>query len=388
MCDSCRTVVGLGCLCCCQYKCSLSKTAAALAFIPPSPSTYTVKSNGNKNRIAYSYKELEEDEHFARASNSSEVFWMARGQNCQVPVVWLRGSRDVAEGDSPPLVLLHCHANATDIGVMMGNYLELSDFLGVDVVGFEYTGYGDSQGAMRTSNIFDDVVAAYDFVVSSGVPSSRILVYGQSIGSAPACYLASFKPVGGLVLHSPIASGLQVIDPKPGGCCQPSCFLCCFDVFRNDWRIGKVRCPVLIMHGQRDEVVPFCNATKLRDRCKRSENCQTYFNPNAGHNNFVESDRQGYFREMQSFVSSVRQRSADDGAPTERPLQVSMPQLSSPLPDTSSAEMMEVPAQKANYGPQIGPDDGRYRNLGRDLGQGAIGQSAGTGIVAVGKPES
>jgi pimeloyl-ACP methyl ester carboxylesterase len=347
-----------------------------------------VKSNGTKNRLAYSYKELEEDEHFATAANSSEVFWMARGQNCQVPVVWLRGSRDAADGSSPPLILLHCHANATDIGVMMGNYLELSRFLGVDVVGFEYTGYGDSQGALRTLNIFDDVVAAYDFVVGRGVPPSRIVVYGQSIGSAPACYLASFKPVGGPVLHSPIASGLQVIDPKPGQCCQPSCFLCCFDVFRNDWRIGRVKCPVLIMHGERDEVVPFCNATKLRDRCKKSENCRTYWNPTAGHNNFVESNRQAYFREMQSFFSSVRQRASEVGAPNiERPLQVSMPQLSSPLPDPSVVEMkqnQEVPTQKANYGPKIGPDDGRYRKLAQG---GTIEQGAGTGIVAIGKPE-
>jgi len=348
-----------------------------------------VKPNGSTNRIAYSYKELEEDEHFALAANSSEVFWMGRGKDCQVPVVWLRGSRDAVEGGAPPLILLHCHANATDIGVMMGNYLELSRFLGVDVVGFEYTGYGDSQGKLKTMNIFDDVVAAYDFVVNSGVPSSRIVVYGQSIGSAPACYLASIKPVGGLVLHSPIASGLQVIDPKPGGCCQPSCFLCCFDVFRNDWRIGRVLCPVLLMHGERDEVVPFCNATKLRDRCKKSEHLRTYFNPLAGHNNFVESNRQAYFREMQSFISSVRQRGAEGGAQTvERPLQVSMPQLSSPLPDTSLAEMIEVrevPAQKATYGPKIGPDDGRYRKLGQG---GQIEQGVGTGIVAIGKPEA
>lgn len=396
MCDSCRTVLGLGCLCCCKYKCSLSKTAAALAFIPPSPSTYTVKPNGTKYKIAYSYQQLEEDEHFSQAANSSEVFWMARGRNCQVPVVWLRagdGGRNQVpsggDGGSSSLILLHCHANATDIGVMMGNYLDLSRFLGVDVVGFEYSGYGDSQGTLKAVNIFDDVVAAYEFVVNSGIPPGRIVVYGQSIGSVPACYLASIKPVGGLILHSPLASGLQVLDPKPGGCCQPSCFLCCFDVFRNDWRIRDVRCPVLIMHGERDEVVPFCHAVKLRDRCKKSEDCRTYFNPNAGHNNFVESNRQAYFHEMMSFFSSVRQRATEGGLElVEKPLQLSMPQLSSPMPDSSlndAIEMREVPAQKANYGPKIGPDDGRYRKLG----QGAkIDQNSGTGIVAIGKHDA
>jgi pimeloyl-ACP methyl ester carboxylesterase len=314
---------------------------------------------------------------------------MARGKDCKVPVVCLRGfSAGVDEGSSS-MILLHCHANATDIGVMMGNYLDLSRFLGVDVVGFEYSGYGDSQGKLKAMNIFDDVVAAYEFVVSRGILPGRIIVYGQSIGSVPACYLASIKPVGGLILHSPLASGLQVIDPKPGGCCQPSCFLCCFDVFRNDWRIGRVRCPVLIMHGERDEVVPFCHATKLRDRCKKSEDCRTYFNPNAGHNNFVESNRQAYFREMLSFFSSVRARAAEGGSQNlEKPLQMSMPQLSSPMPDPSlvdTIEMREVPEQKANYGPKIGPDDGRYRKLGQG---GSIEQGVGSGIVAIGKPDA
>jgi pimeloyl-ACP methyl ester carboxylesterase len=333
--------------------------------------------------MSYTYRELEEDAHFSQAAQLSEVFWMKRGQNCQVPIVWLHASSDNLLSGAVPLVLLHCHANATDIGVMMGAYLELSRILGLDVVGFEYSGYGASIGKLRTTNIFEDVEAAYDFVVKRGIDSSRIVVYGQSIGSAPAVHLAAVRPVGGLILHSPIASGLQVIDPKPGGCCQPSCFLCCLDVFRNDWRIGRVKCPVLIMHGERDEVVPFRNAEKLRARCKKAAFCTAYFAPNAGHNNFVETNRNAYFKELATFLSSVRGRTPEA---SEKPVQVSMPQLASALPDSSSGAEFEAPPQKANYGPKIGPDDGRYRKLAQ--GAPVIDGGGQSGIVAIGRHEA
>lgn len=84
----------------------------------------------------------------------------------------------------------------------------------------------------------------YDFAVESGVtanPRNDLILYGQSVGSGPSCYLASRRPVRALILHSPILSGLRVITPN-------RC-LCCCDIFPNVDRMPRMQCPVFVIHG-------------------------------------------------------------------------------------------------------------------------------------------
>lgn len=232
---------------------------------------------------------MEKNELYDAASKSAEVHWVTPRKACHVPVVWVRFGEDRERPKQNPMVVLYCHGNATDIGIMMGPFFELSRILGVDVVGLEYTGYGAAGGELAASHVFGDAEAAYRYIVSQGIAPSRIVAYGQSIGSAPAVYLASKYPLGGVILHAPLASALQVIDPRPNSCCQPSCLICCLDIYRNDWRIGSADCPVFIMHGEMDDVVPFHCAQKLYSRCKPSARWPPYFLPKAGHNDIVET---------------------------------------------------------------------------------------------------
>lgn len=323
MAENCLAVLGLGCVCCCQYQCSIERTRAALAFMPPRP-TYRVEAlpGCRALRIVYAVRELQDSQLHQRAAEQAEVSWVSPRLGCKLPVVWLRaGSLEEggAAGRIPPaapshesegpLVMLHSHANATDVGIMMGHYYELSRLLGIDVVGVEYTGYGASEGGrLHTSNIGVDIEAAYDMVVTAGVPPSRIVAYGQSVGTAPACRLAARRPVGGLILHSPLASALKVIDPHPSSFCKPSCILCCLDIFRSDREILNVKAPVLIMHGFCDEVVPFHNAQRLHDRCQPVAKTLPHFVQQAGHNDLVETDPHAYIERMESFLADVRRR--------------------------------------------------------------------------------
>jgi len=222
-----------------------------------------------------------------------------------------------------PTVLLHCHGNATDIGIMMGHYFEIANRLDVEVVGVEYTGYGAAGGALHTSNIAGDIEAAYDMVISRGVHPSRIVAYGQSIGSVAAVSLASRRQVGGVVLHAPLASGLRVVDPRPNSCCRPSCALCCFDNFRNDRRIPHVRCPVFIMHGRCDDVIAFPNAELLHRRCKGNAKWPPYYAASAGHHDLVEIDEEAYFEHLSGFLAAVG-RQGDLRGCVGRPCQVEM----------------------------------------------------------------
>ena len=89
-------------------------------------------------------------------------------------------------------------------------------------------------------------------------PKEELVLYGQSIGSGPTCYIASQPnkyPIAGIVLHSPLLSGTRVLTPSR------VLFLC--DIFPNVDRINKVRCPVFIIHGAEDNEVHLFHGEKL-----------------------------------------------------------------------------------------------------------------------------
>ena len=90
--------------------------------------------------------------------------------------------------------------------------------------------------------IRDSCEACYDFLVEEkGIPEEQIVLYGQSLGTGPTSELASRKPrVGGVVLHSPLASGVRVLSPNlrwwPIWC----------DIFPNFKLVEKIQAPTLI----------------------------------------------------------------------------------------------------------------------------------------------
>jgi len=215
-----------------------------------------------------------------------------------------------SSGREMPFLVIHFHANSTDIGEMMSRYQELSQNMCVDVLGVEYSGYGAASGQPSPDMVMQAADAAYEYAVISGVPPSRILLYGHSIGSGPAAGLAKQWPVAGAILHSPFLSGIQILDPSPECCFKPSCIFSCCDFFHNDHAMRSVRCPVFIMHGQDDVFVPIYHAMRLKDRLP--ENCAVpaYFRQGAGHNNLVEVDPETYYAYLRAFVNSIEEDQA------------------------------------------------------------------------------
>jgi len=223
-----------------------------------------------------------------------------------------------------PFVLLHCHGNATDVGLMMSAYWELSKQLGVDVVGVEYSGYGQASGSPSPAGALLDVEAVYDYVVQSGIPPQRIVAYGQSVGCGPTVALACRRTLGGVVLHSPMLSGIKVIDPAPGSCCRPSCMYACFDFFKNEEAMQSMECPVFVIHGKEDNIVPFYHGLRLFEASPQANRWPGYFPEHAGHNDIVELDAGTYFAKLRAFVNSVKDHSAIFGNAPKAPVQEQM----------------------------------------------------------------
>ena len=80
------------------------------------------------------------------------------------------------------------------------------------VLAYDYSGYGASSGAPSEANCYADIQAAHDYLRSRGVDSSSLLLYGQSVGSAPSLWLAARCAVAGVVLHTPLMSVTNAIS--------------------------------------------------------------------------------------------------------------------------------------------------------------------------------
>uniref|UniRef100_A0A0D9YNK3 Serine aminopeptidase S33 domain-containing protein n=1 Tax=Oryza glumipatula TaxID=40148 RepID=A0A0D9YNK3_9ORYZ len=160
------------------------------------------------------------------------------------------------------LTLLYSHGNAADLGQMFELFVELSAHLNVNLMGYDYSGYGQSSGKPSEHNTYADIEAVYRCLVETyGASEENIILYGQSVGSGPTLDLASRLPhLRAVVLHSPILSGLRVMYPVK--------HTYWFDIYKNIDKIPLVRCPVLVIHGTADEVVDCSHGRALWELSK------------------------------------------------------------------------------------------------------------------------
>ena len=133
---------------------------------------------------------------------------------------------------------------------------------GTGLIALSYRGYGGSGGRPTEAGLINDAAAAYAFA-SARYPAARIVLWGESLGSALAVGLAAEKPVGCVVLEAPFTSAVDVAA-RHYWFVPVRLFM--KDQFRSDLRAGRVRAPVLVVHGEHDAVVPLTLGERLYDR--------------------------------------------------------------------------------------------------------------------------
>lgn len=195
---------------------------------------------------------------------------------------------------SAKYTLLVSHGNAEDLGYAR-EWLADLQHSGFNVFSYDYQGYGTSEGRPSEQGTYDDENAAYEYLTNEmKVPADRIIVFGRSVGTGPAVHLAARRPVAALILQSPFLSAFRVVTRIP---------LLPFDKFPNYKDIGKVRCPLLIMHGTQDEVIPFWHGQKLF--ALANEPKRFYAVAGAMHNDLDMVAGENYGRAIQAFAQTV-----------------------------------------------------------------------------------
>ena len=127
----------------------------------------------------------------------------------------------------------------------------------------EYPGYGlyKSEKKSNAGKIIEDAQYLYDYLQKNlGLPEKQIILFGRSIGSGPATWLASRNNPGALVLMSPFTSIRGVVKDIAGRLAQ----YLIKERFNNLSNIKDVKCPVLFIHGKKDKLISFKHSKLLR----------------------------------------------------------------------------------------------------------------------------
>ncbi len=164
--------------------------------------------------------------------------------------------------DDPEGIVYYFHGNAgslRDWGEVADEFL----FLGYDVMIYDYRGYGKSSGKMSEASLYSDGLYLYNEIMKK-YPEEKIILYGRSLGTAVAAYIASVKKPFRLILESPFFSGPDIARHYFPW--LPS-FLLNYK-FRNDLYLQKTECPVSIFHGTEDEIIYFGSSIKLEKKFK------------------------------------------------------------------------------------------------------------------------
>ncbi|KAL4568882.1 hypothetical protein LXL04_024499 [Taraxacum kok-saghyz] len=224
-----------------------SSIAAKFAFFPPTPPSYTVEADESCGGQLF-IPEVPRKE-------GVDVLKLRTKKGNEIVTVHIKHPKASA-------TLLYSHGNAADLGQMFELFVELSLRLRVNLVGYDYSGYGQSTGKPSECNTYADIDAVYKCLKEKyEVKDDQLILYGQSVGSGPTIELASRTPdLRGVVLHSPILSGLRVLYPVKR--------TYWFDIYKNIEKISLVSCPVLVIHGTSDEVVDHSHGKQLWELCK------------------------------------------------------------------------------------------------------------------------
>ena len=197
--------------------------------------------------------------------------------------------------------LLICHGNAGNLSNAgrPAHYAGLRA-LGLNLLAFDYRGYGESGGAPTEQGLYDDAHAAYRYLRDiEGVPPDRIVLFGHSLGSAVAVELAGREPAAGLVLDGALASVVgraQEVYPY-----VPVRFIA-RSRFASIERIGRVTMPKLFLHARDDEVIPFDHGRRLFEAASEPK---TFVELQGGHGDAFDIDSAVYFGAIGEFLKQL-----------------------------------------------------------------------------------
>jgi len=200
--------------------------------------------------------------------------------------------------------LLWFHGNAGNISHRLQNIRLLHEKVKTHIFIIDYRGYGRSEGRVSEEGTYKDAEAAFHYLRNQkDIASKRIVLFGRSLGAAMAAHLAVREDSLALILETPFGSireMAKVVFP----------FLPIGPFLRTQYdvlgKIKQAKQPVLVLHGDQDDIVPFAQGKKVFEAAPEPK--EFYTIRGANHNNTFVVGGDPYFAVLKSFIERAAAR--------------------------------------------------------------------------------
>ena len=206
---------------------------------------------------------------------------------------WLMRARE------PRATVVYFHGNGGNLSLWASILAGVARH-GYSVLAFDYRGYGVSTGRPTERGLYRDVDAVLGRVVETREPGVPLIYWGRSLGCSMAAYAASVHAPDGIVLESGFPDARAVVRSSP-----PLAFLALFSTYRFPAAalMERVRAPALVLHGDRDSVIPFALGRALYEGIPGPK--QFVSIRGGDHNDAVPADQNEYWGAVERFVSGL-----------------------------------------------------------------------------------
>jgi len=197
------------------------------------------------------------------------------------------------------LTLLCCHGNAGDISLRLAK-ADIFHRLGLSVLLFDYRGYGESSGRPTEPGTYQDADEACRYLVEEqGISAERLVIYGESLGGAVATETALRRPCRALILDSAFTSVSEMARAFFPRLPLRWALSARYDTLS---KIPRLNCPVLVLHSQQDDIVPFEMGMRLFAAAPEPK---SFFEMRGDHNDGYRETGPAYGEAIGRFLSSA-----------------------------------------------------------------------------------
>jgi hypothetical protein len=246
-----------------------------------------------QDNIIFQYRPLSKDYEFESAEIFEERFYNVDA-GIHLNALYFPAKTDEKQG-----VVICYHGRGTNLSKNWGKTARIYTERGFDFIIYDYRGFGKSNGSIDVANLYSDPLKMYD-IIKPEYANKKIIVLGRSLGTSLATYVASHRQADMLILEAPFYSMLDMA-------CLTKPYIPKIVIetilkypMKTNQFIKKVDCPVLIFHGTKDSIVPYCESVRLFDLIKHRPQNQFVALEGADHGNFMQNSL--YESKIDSFI--------------------------------------------------------------------------------------
>ncbi len=201
-------------------------------------------------------------------------------------------------GDGKRPLIIYFHGNAGNLYHRFEYTQKLSE-MDQDVFLVSYRGYGKSTGKPSEQGIYTDGEAAVNYALNTlGYTENEIILFGRSLGTTVAVHIAQNRNFKKVILATPLTSGKDMASAMGLGLVK----YIAGSSFNSIDKINNINSSILIIHGDKDELIPYAMGKKLANTFNGVKQFVTI--KNGGHNDLQEVDSELYWGSIQNFLSS------------------------------------------------------------------------------------